>query len=61
MSASVLDKAKNDWNWESGGASSPQGVQGDALVNACMQIPEQFYFFVLIKHTKMVTARVNIG
>ena len=37
-----------------GGALSPQGVQANALVNACMQILEQFCFFFLIQHAKMV-------
>ena len=44
-----------------GGALSPQGAQGNALVNACMQIPEQLCFFFLIQHAKMVIVRVNIG
>ena len=36
------------------GALSPQGVQANALVNACMQILEQFCFFFLIQHAKML-------
>ena len=46
MGASVLGKAKKDWSWGSGGSfKSPEGIQGDALVNACIQIPQQFFFF----------------